>query len=161
MLARLRFCSLTCIACCALGTLCPLLWISQHRQLLSQDPAIKNDVDVTDGGEKRRQEIESSGGFETSTSFMGFAWFPSPKLMPPPVLPPNPPVDPKEEVWPNIVTDIGSFLCEKLLWTISTLISVWNLWLFCKHCSYMTDRTVSQVYRLFAWILIKFVGALV
>lgn len=58
--------------CMLLGTLVPLLWISQHRTLLSQDPAIRNDVFGIDGGENLRQDTESSGGFVTSASFIGF-----------------------------------------------------------------------------------------
>ena len=45
--------------CCDLGSLEPSPLISQHRTLLSQDPAMRN-VALTDGGEKRRHCTESS-----------------------------------------------------------------------------------------------------
>ena len=44
----------------------------QHLTLLSHDPATKKDAFDTDGGENLRQETESSGGFVTSKSFIGF-----------------------------------------------------------------------------------------
>ena len=62
--------------CWVFGTVCPLLWISQHLTLLSHEPAIRKVEAVTDGGENLRHEIESSGGFITSKSFMGLGVVP-------------------------------------------------------------------------------------
>ena len=171
----------TCIACWAFGTLCPFPWISQHRTLLSHDPAIKNEVVVTDGGENRRQDIESSGGLVTSTSFIGLGWFPSPRLMPPPVLLPNPPVDPKD-VWPNIFcykdctvftfrnptgTTSKKFVTKWGLLVKSSTVKtcVWNVFSvfqFCKHYlggltlyGLKMDRNLKIYQKLQLWFTIK------
>ena len=86
------------------GTLCPFCCISQHRTLLSHEPAMRKDVLGTEGGENLRQEMESSGGFVTSRSFIGLGWFPSPRLIPPVF--PLPKLDDPNELWPNILRRI-------------------------------------------------------
>ena len=72
---------------------------------MSQEPAIRKEVFGTEGGENRRQEIESSGGLVTSKSFIGLGWLPRPRLIPPPVLL-LPKLDDPNELWPNIVNTL-------------------------------------------------------
>ena len=63
------------MVCCALGTAWALAVISQHRTLLSQEPATRKLVG-RDGGEKVRVEMESSDGLGTSKSLLGLAMVP-------------------------------------------------------------------------------------
>lgn len=86
--------------CCVFGTLWPVPRISQHRTLLSHDPAIRNDVVLTLGGENLKQDIESSGGLVTSKSFIGLGWLPRPRLIPPVVLLPK--LEVPKELPPNM-----------------------------------------------------------
>ena len=60
------------MVCCALGTVVAWAVISQHLTLLSQEPATRK-LFGTEGGEKAREEMESSGGLDTSISLLGLA----------------------------------------------------------------------------------------
>ncbi len=96
--------------CCVFGSLCPLPLISQHRTLLSQDPATRKLDAPTEAcaGENLRQETESSGAETTSRSFMGLtaaAVAPAaaaPAVASVEVAAPPPKADaPPNEVWPK------------------------------------------------------------
>lgn len=111
--------------CCVFGSLWPFDWISQHRTLLSHEPAIRKFVLVTEGGENRRHEMESSGAFTTwkretqkcgtfwktifclqiltSKSFIGLF-----DVVVKVVWPPKEEVAPNE-VWPNICFNYETF----------------------------------------------------
>ncbi len=96
--------------CCVFGSLCPFPLISQHRTLLSQDPATRKFDAPTEAcaGENLRQETESSGAETTSRSFMGLtaaAVAPAaaaPAVASVEVAAPPPKADaPPNEVWPK------------------------------------------------------------